>query len=577
MNYHILPTGARMFDACHAYGLGVLLAHITQQPVEIMQTSAGYCLSTRQHPIIQADLDTVRAILSLPTADDIANTSVNSDTKALSLGNLDGLLAVTFTMPGVRIISVADATNKQKVRPDIWEQAVNKARAAVERIVAYIAHLCVLDPHTLTTLLVTAYASDQPVQPIITVKRKNTLSIPMTIDPVVGFSTRHPLSDGRITDNVNLTVENPPLAVPLAYIGAARFLRAQRCSNSLVTIYVPILHKITIDTTTSLPLLPGLSCPAEQALAARWLMYAEQQSAIAEWYALAYHTLQTQGAQQSITHETGRLDYTWIKTMQNKVGHPLFAYWRFVLHQTRKSVPFEVDSLVSCLLHRSGQDWYQHLLDVARAFIQHPEEKCWRYTDQHVMEIIHMMTTPDTIPLRVVLANERGTKRFGHALRQLGRYNPSLLRDLESDLDAVHDADSLIRVLAQIVQTCVVMKAKSEFMIIPDDEDLDILLANIEQFGAKRIASLLLVLAVLNYARENKSEDALAQQQNGTSFQVQVINVNRHNMFVSYVTMQTTAGTDTSDTQTDTQHDENDTNDHKADAVIPEHEEKEPV
>jgi len=116
-----------------------------------------------------------------------------------------------------------------------------------------------------------------------------------------------------------------------------------------------------------------------------------------------------------------------------------------------------------------------------------------------------MLAARENLPLRIVLAQEQGTKRFGHALRQLGRYNPSALRECAEDLDAVSDSDQLLRVLAQMVQTCIVLKAKSEFIIVPTDDDLDVLLADVEQFGARRIVSVLLILAVLRYPKEEKA------------------------------------------------------------------------
>jgi hypothetical protein len=71
-----------------------------------------------------------------------------------------------------------------------------------------------------------------------------------------------------------------------------------------------------------------------------------------------------------------------------------------------------------------------------------------------------------------------------------------------------------------MTQTCEVLKAKSEFIIVPTDDDLDILLADVDQFGVKRIASVLLILAVLRYPREEREEPADSPGQAETETEV---------------------------------------------------------
>jgi ribosomal protein S16 len=329
----------------------------------------------------------------------------------------------------------------------------------------------------------------------------------MTLDPLVSFAARQPLSDGHITQNTNLAIATLPLATPLAFVGAARFLRGQRCASRLVNLYLPLPQQMTITATPCLPLLAGTALPAQQALAARWLSPTAPSAGVV-WCALAFHTLQTQGASQSITRDTGTLDYAWLATLQQRVGDEVGAYWRFALHQSREALPYELDTLTDCLLHRSGTAWQQHLNELAHIFAQQSDARMRRYTDFEVKEITAMLAARETLPLRVVLAQEQGTRRFGRTLRQLGRYNPSALREYVEELDAVRDLDQLLRLLAQITQTCEVLKAKSEFIIVPTDDDLDILLADVDQFGVKRIASVLLILAVLRYPREEREEPA---------------------------------------------------------------------
>jgi hypothetical protein len=520
MEYQVIATGAQMFDACHTSGLGVLLAHATNAPVELTRASMGYRLSTHAAGTPALTPEVIRDVLTIPDAATLADPSVTSSDLPIALGNLDGLLAAAFTSRGARLVSVQDARNKQTLNDEACKNAVDKASALVERLITYTERQERRTAGGIAALL-TMYMSNQPASPVFTTKSNQDVTLPMAIDPMLGYSTRQPLSDGRITQNTNLAVQNMPLAAPLAFIGAARFLRAQRCANKLVNLYLPLPRHIIITAAISLPLLTGTSFPVEQALAVHWLHTAEQQSVSnADWQALAYHTLQTQGTQQSFSRDAGVLDYSWLQTLQQRAGTKLVASWRKVLHRPRETVSYELDVLTDCLLHRSGAAWLQHLDEIAHILIQQPDLRVRRYTDCDVKEITQMLQAQENLPLRVVLAQEHGTRRFGHALRQLGKYNPSALREFADDLDAVRDLDQLLRLLAQITQTCAVLKAKSEFIIVPTDDDLDILLADVDQFGVKRIASVVLILAVLRYPREEREEPADSPGQAETETEV---------------------------------------------------------
>jgi hypothetical protein len=460
--------------------------------------------------------EVIQHVLAIPDAAVLADPSVTYSDLPIAFGNLDGLLATAFTLQGARLVSLKDARSKQTFNVAACKHAVTKASALVARLIAYTECQEHRTAESIAALFA-MYVSNRPVSPIFKAKSTGDLALPMTIDPTLSYSTRQPLSDGRITQNTNLAVQNMPLAVPLVFVGAARFLRAQRCANKLVNLYLPLTQRITITAETSLPLLTGTSFPVEQALAVHWLHTAEQQSASnADWQALAYHTLQTQGAQQSMTRDSGILDYPSLHTLQQRAGTKLVASWRKVLDRPRETVPYELDLLVDCLLHRSDDAWLQHLNELARILVQQPDIRIRRYTDHEAKEITDMLQAQENLPLRVVLAQEQGTKRFGHALRQLGKYNSSALRELAEDLDAVRDLDQLLRLLAQMSQMCEILKAKSPFLIVPTDDDLDLLLADVDQFGARRIASMLLILAVLRYPYEQAAEHADTLQQEDT-------------------------------------------------------------
>jgi hypothetical protein len=495
-----------MFDACHAYGLGVLLAHATSAPVQLAWEGAGYRLTTTNTPSLPITAETFTGLLALPDAAAVAQTTAFA-VPPVALGNLDGLLAATFTTTGKRLVSVRNALhNQENLDAQACAAAITKAQTLITRIGSYLERHEQRSSGDLSPLLL-SYTDEHPAPPTLKAKGKRDLTLPMTLDPLMSYAPRQPLSDGDISANVNLTVADLPLAVPLTFLGNARFLRGQRCASRLVNLYLPLPQQMTITATTCLPLLAGTSLPAQQALATRWLAHANP-PANERWRALACHTLQTQGSSQSITRAVGVVDYEWLATLQQRVGDEVGAYWRFALHQSREALPYELDVLTDCLLHRSGVAWQQHLNELAHIVAQQRDGQLRTYTDHEVKEITQMLPATENLPLRIVLAQEQGTRRFGHALRQLGRYNPGALREYAEELDAVRDLDQLLRLLAQMTQTCVVLKAKSEFIIVPTDDDLDVLLADVEQFGARRIASVLLILAVLRYPREEREEQA---------------------------------------------------------------------
>jgi hypothetical protein len=507
-----------MFDACHAYGLGVLLAHATSAPVQLAWEGAGYRLTTTNTPSLPITAETFTGLLALPDAAAVAQTTAFA-VPPVALGNLDGLLAATFTTTGKRLVSVRNALhNQENLDAQACAAAITKAQALIVRLDSYLERQERRTPGGLAALLM-GYASDEPVLPILKTKQQNNFTIPMTLDPLVSFAARQPLSDGHITQNTNLAIANLPLATFLAFVGAARFLRGQRCASRLVNLYLPLPQQMTITATTCLPLLAGTSLPAQQALATRWLAHANP-PADERWRALSCHTLQTQGSSQSITRAVGVVDYEWLTTLHQRVGDEVGAYWRFALHQSREALPYELDTLTACLLHRSGVAWLQHLNELAHIVAQQRDAQLRTYTDHEVKEITQMLPATENLPLRMVLAQEQGTKRFGHALRQLGRYNPGALREYAEELDAVRDLDQLLRLLAQMTQTCEVLKAKSEFIIVPTDDDLDLLLADVDQFGVKRIASVVLILAVLRYPREEREEPADSPGQAETETEV---------------------------------------------------------
>ena len=82
------------------------------------------------------------------------------------------------------------------------------------------------------------------------------------IDPSFSYSLRRPTSDGELTHKSNLTVRGTRFAPVLTYLGASRFLRAQRVTGSLVNVYVPLPSNLILTRKIAFPPLTHLNCSA---------------------------------------------------------------------------------------------------------------------------------------------------------------------------------------------------------------------------------------------------------------------------------------------------------------------------
>ncbi len=113
--------------------------------------------------------------------------------------------------------------------------------------------------------------------------------------------------------------------------------------------------------------------------------------------------------------------------------------------------------------------------------------------------------------LRKILEQKAGTLRFGHALRLLGQANPASLRDLVEELESVQTLDQLIHTLALTAQECQMAAAKSQFLVVPSDGDLALLLEDVKQAGPHTIAGFLVLLSALRYPRLDETEPDASQ------------------------------------------------------------------
>jgi hypothetical protein len=492
----VYKTGAYLLDQLHACGLGVLLACLTNKPVKLANYGVTYHLQTVAAPPATVPDNLWRKLLPLPTSADLTQAN------PLALSVFDGLLASLFTQRGVRVISTSDATLQVRRKPEVIGQGLQKVNKAVNRWRAFASRQSRRQTNWVAALLSDYRPENQPAyRPVAS--RANGLSVTMTLDPTFSYASRQPVSNRLLADKNNVEFAQMPYVSLLAYIGAGRLLRAQRTNGDGANYYVPLFQNVAIQADFSLPTLRSSVNTPQQTLLHHWLAtFLDQQTAVT---GLAYQTLQTQGAQQSISIMRGYLDYEWLRRLDSIGSRSIIRDWRSLLNMRLAECPLELALLEQALwLPGDVAAWRDHLADQALYVMRKRGKPIYRL--QTVQEIA-MQTKFDS--MSQILAHEQGTIRFGRALRQLGRDNPGELQEHIDELRTVQSSTALLLILAQANQACLIAKSRNEFIIIPDDDDLSLLLDDIAKFGAAEIASLLIILASLSYPRrEKEGEDA---------------------------------------------------------------------
>jgi hypothetical protein len=264
-HYRVAKTGAEMFDAQHAYGLGIALACASHAKVQLKDEGTHYHLSFNS--TLDDHVDVLKEALTLPSASDLQRVKKRrTGLSDVRMANLDGLLAAHFTIPGIRLVSVFDLINKQTINDKAITDGLNKIKNAMTRWRKHLKKTTRESMNWLTEALEDYDAANPRIAVPATKSSKHNMTILMTIDPAFSYSARRPQSDGLITDKTNVVIRDLPYAGLFAFIGAARFLRAQRVSNNLVNFYLPLAESMTLEATTAVPGLYAFAEESERAL-----------------------------------------------------------------------------------------------------------------------------------------------------------------------------------------------------------------------------------------------------------------------------------------------------------------------
>ena len=444
-------------------------------------------------------------VFPLPREEELRVFDPRTREQKLSVTVLDGLLTALFTTPGPRVLSVSDLAGRQLLEADALQKGLHKVAKKIDQLKAFVRRATKGKKVDWLSDVLRDYHPEHPAFPtLVEGQYERDINVLMTLDPSFCFSVRSALSLGRMTEKTQVAVRGTRYAGLLAFIGASRFLRAQRLSGALVNCYVPVARQLSIDADTALPILLPTDCRPDQAAIRHWLALSQQNSQPKTvWKGLAYQTLLTQGQQQSLSLESGVLDIGWLIALQERIGKGAISYW-----QTQLNAKEAVDAqehLVDALTYRSIDAWLAHLHTMAQGMQVHLGSKRRSYSLEEVRTITQAMSDAKNIPLKHVLEREGGTIRFGRALRQIGRYHPSRLRDLLADLEAAQTHAELLPVLYRVVLACELEKAKERRIIVPTEKDLMALLEDVDQYGIPVLVGLLLVLSALHYPPSDES------------------------------------------------------------------------
>jgi hypothetical protein len=253
MQWRVIKMGSDLFDILHTYGLGIVVASATKQPVTALEEGCSYRLSSPCTAIPQVGPDLLDELFLMPSTEEVLHVLQKQRTRSempLGVANLDGLLAALFTRPYLeRNCSVYALLDRHRLDPTALERIIAGVRDVCTKWKDLTNQECSDESEWLSELL-RDYDAFQAIQPLPGAKRGTDITVAMTLDPSLGYASRQLYSDGRISRKVNLTMLRPRFATLLAFVGAMRFLRAQPIAGDFIIFSTPAPSSIWFGSST---------------------------------------------------------------------------------------------------------------------------------------------------------------------------------------------------------------------------------------------------------------------------------------------------------------------------------------
>lgn len=498
MQWRVVKMGSVFFDALHVYGVSIVLATLTKQPVTLHDVGLSYELTSPVQVLPGGTLDLFDELFPLPTEDQCALATKNR-LQELPLTILDGLLAALLTNPIAPLkANVADLFQAQHFHPLIVAQGLQKVAGKVADWKAWIQHTA-QDATNWVAEMLGDYAWNAPETPVLFAgQSKRDLHVLMTLDPSFAYSFHQAIHTGDMTQKTNVAIHGTRYAALLAFLGAARFLRSCSVAAPYLLFVVPIVECGVIEAETSLPCLSPEPVSPELALTRRLLtFFTIPVLPGCCWHSLAYQTLQQQKRQQPLCWESGYLVFSWLHQVEQEAGAEMLAFWQRCLQH---GSPEEQEPLVELLKQQRPDGWYRHLTRRTSMILAAPESAFRPYRFEEVRTVTTMLDHSSSHPLRAVLNRDtEGTVCFGRALHQLGRHNPALLREFVDLLEPIRTEEALLPILRNLVAECDQAKVKWRYISVPTKQDLALLLDDIHRYGIRLVIGTVLVLSAVRY------------------------------------------------------------------------------
>ncbi len=514
MELQIHKTGFDFFDGLTALGVCITLSYAYQVDIQLTNEVGLYNLEYEQNSTIPQHDFLLTDLLELPSPDEIYRFDTKIFEQPIRFSNLDGLLASSYTIPGGRSPSFFDLYRSVEKNPERITACLNKVNQLIGKLQKTLAYYKKKNLSLICEIEKTYSIHKFSAVTFSQIKGSGT-SIPMAIEPFLSFSSRSAIPDTNISNRVNIFVTEPRFVGPMAFIGAARFLRAHVVNGNFINLYLPLPKSITINRDSCLPLLHFSESYSRVCIASQLLFFSlrsihsptKKMKVSGEWTGLAFQSMLTHGIMQPISISAGVLEFVRMRKIVACVGVQLIIQWRRLLEIEPKIGFLDNRLLAEFILSPRLENWLEHLQDCIKKNRPLLGRRLFSYTIKELKEITKIMEDGEKKPTwSHLLSKNKGSYHIGCAIRLLRKNDFFVYRELINSLGTVKTVDQLIHFVGQVCYECSLAFIENRFIFIPDDTDLNHFAKEVEDYGVAKISELIQMVAYADYSKKDDPE-----------------------------------------------------------------------
>ena len=359
MHWRVIKMGSDLFDILHTYGLGIVVASATQQPVTVQEEGCSYRLSSLCNALPQIGPDLLDELLLMPSTEEVLHVLQEQHTRSetpLGVENLDGLLAALFTRPYLeRNCSIYALLDRHRLDPSALERTIAGVRDVCTKWKDLTNQECSDESEWLSEML-RDYDAFRPGQPL----------------PGGETGNRHhcgddfgPISRIRFSSAVQRWQDMPksePDHAPSSFCHLAHLCRGYEVLTSATDCrrFHHLFHSGAFIPFACTLKVPALSCglAITMVLSKLFMLQALEQVTDhsqdeKQWKALSYQVLLSRGKQQAISLSRGVLDLVRFEHLKHRLGEHLLRHWKALLTVSQEESPYELDHLTRGVDHCS--------------------------------------------------------------------------------------------------------------------------------------------------------------------------------------------------------------------------------